>query len=87
MALVARDRTLDGIAADKRLQLNDVDEVIGLAAQLIRNHRRLAGNRRDRHDAAPFRPMAGNRSLSTSVDAYLQLIRLRVSAYQYQTTR
>jgi hypothetical protein len=50
MALVARDRTLDGIAADKRLQLNDVDEVIGLAAQLIRNHRQLAGNRRDHRD-------------------------------------
>jgi hypothetical protein len=43
MALAARDRTLDGITANERPQLNDIDEAVGLAAQLIRNHRRSAG--------------------------------------------
>jgi hypothetical protein len=51
MALIARDGTLAGITADERLQLNNVDEVVGLPAQLIRNHLRLAGNRRDHCDS------------------------------------
>src|SRR5579883_3547750 len=34
-------RPLGGVAADRGLQLDDVEEDIGLAAQLIGNHRRL----------------------------------------------
>src|SRR5258706_16387033 len=41
------------IAADLGLQLDDVDELVGLAAQLIGDHRRLRREGRDQADRAP----------------------------------
>src|SRR2546428_14169559 len=43
------------IAADLGLQLDDVDELVGLAAQLIGDHRRLRRGGRDHADAHPRR--------------------------------
>ena len=47
---------LGRVAADLRLQLDDVEEDVGLAAQFVRHHRRLSGDGGDhRHpDAAPL---------------------------------
>ena len=48
-------RALGRISADPGLQLDDVDELVGLAAQLIGNHRRLrrgAGDHANAHPAA-----------------------------------
>ena len=44
-------RPFAGIAADLVLQFDDIDELIGLAAQLVGNHRRLRRNGGDDHDA------------------------------------
>ncbi len=44
-------RALGRIAADLVLQLDDVDELIGLAAQLVGDHRRLGRDRRHDNDA------------------------------------
>ena len=44
LALVAPSGALGRIAANERLQLNDVDEIVSLAAELICNHRGLARN-------------------------------------------
>src|SRR5262245_59639969 len=51
-------RALARIATDLGLQLDDVDELVGLAAQLIGDHRRLcrgAGDHGDTHPAALHR--------------------------------
>ena len=55
LARLAR-RALGRVAADLRLQLDDVEEDVGLAAQLVGDHRRLGrdgGDHRDAH-AAPL---------------------------------
>src|SRR5262249_29491042 len=44
-------RPLGRIPTDLRLQLDDVDELIGLPAQLVGDHRRLRRYCRDDHDA------------------------------------
>src|SRR5262249_38400969 len=46
-------RALPRIAADLGLQLDDVDELVGLAAQLIGEHRRLRRDGGDHADAPP----------------------------------
>src|SRR5260370_30079064 len=46
-------RTLGRIAADLGLQLDDVDELVGLAAQLVGDHRRLCRGGGDHADARP----------------------------------
>src|ERR1700753_4293772 len=55
MARLARGGALGWIAAELGLQLDEVGEDVGLAAQLVGDHRRLAddgGGNRDAHAAA-----------------------------------
>src|ERR1035437_1727006 len=47
MRRLARSRTFGRIAAEFGLQLHQIDEYIGLAAQFVGDHRWLARNRRD----------------------------------------
>jgi hypothetical protein len=51
MTRLARSGALGRIAADLGLPFHDVGEDVGLAPQLIGNHRRLAANGRDHGDA------------------------------------
>ena len=53
---LARNRTLERIAAELGLQLRQIGENVGLAPQLVGDHRRLTRNRRDHGhpDAAPL---------------------------------
>ena len=51
MARFAGGGTLGRIAAQFRLQLDEVGEDVGLAAQLVGDHRRLAGDGGDHRDA------------------------------------
>ena len=43
----SRGRRLRGIAAELELQVHQINEDVGLAPQLVGDHRRLARNRRD----------------------------------------
>src|SRR5258708_3488509 len=53
------------IAADLGLQLDDVDELVGLAAQLIGDHRRLRRGGRDHADAHPAEDIAAQEGPET----------------------
>src|SRR5262249_41845055 len=47
-------RALGRLAADLRLQLDDIEEDVGLPAQLVGHHRRLGGDRG--HDGYAYAP-------------------------------
>ena len=51
MTRLARGWTFRRIAADLGLQFHEIDELVGLAAQLVGDHRRLGRDRRDHGDA------------------------------------
>src|SRR6478752_1412457 len=51
LAAIARGRALGRVAAKLGLQLDEIGEDVGLAAQLVGDHRRLAGDRGHDSDA------------------------------------